>query len=160
MHCQTLFYILFQIISLTTFTFAFVFPFSFHSHKYNKELIPNLKLSSNWLPKTKSVPDSKMSSRTLSINDVNDIHGEDPYLYLEDVESEESLNFAKMANNKCLEVLGDPKTSSTKTYEEVLAVLESDDRIPYVRKYGTNDEGDDILFNIWKDGKVREVNII
>jgi len=40
---------------------------------------------------------------------------EDPYLWLEEVESEASLNFAKEANEKCLAELGDPKTSGTGT---------------------------------------------
>ena len=51
---------------------------------------------------------------------------DDPYIYLEEVESEESIAFAKMANEKCLAQLGDP--SHTDTYQRVLAALESDDR--------------------------------
>jgi len=88
------------------------------------------------------------------------IDQEDPYVFLEEVESEESLNFAKSVNSACLEALGDPKTSGTGTYEKVLAILESDDRIPYVRKYGNNDDGDDVLFNLWKDGKVSHIFVI
>jgi prolyl oligopeptidase len=76
----------------------------------------------------------------------------DPYLWLEDVESEESLNFAKAANEACLGALGDPKTSETNTYSRVLAALTSDERIPHVSKYGRNDEGEEIMFNFWKDG--------
>jgi len=84
---------------------------------------------------------------------------EDPYIWLEDVESEKSLNFAKDANAKCLEQLGDPKTSSTNTYDKVLSILESNDRIAYVTKYGTmvtdetTGEEDSIMFNLWKDSK-------
>ena len=51
---------------------------------------------------------------------------DDPYIFLEEVESEESIAFAKMANEKCLARLGDP--SHTDTYKRVLAALESDDR--------------------------------
>jgi len=75
----------------------------------------------------------------------------DPYLWLEDVESKESLNFAKEANDLCLSVLGDPTKSSTGTYQKVLNILESDDRIAYVTKYGVNEDGEPILYNLWKD---------
>jgi hypothetical protein len=36
----------------------------------------------------------------------------------------------------------------------VLKVLESDDRIPYVSKYGRDDDGNEVLYNFWKDSKV------
>lgn len=76
---------------------------------------------------------------------------DDPYTYLEEVESEESLDFAKKANDNCLAALGDPTTSET--YRRVLAVLESDDRIPYAGKMGYNMEGEEIVYNFWKDSK-------
>lgn len=83
---------------------------------------------------------------------------EDPYIWLEEVESEESLKFATEANAKCLSSLGDPKTSDTKTYENVLSILESDDRIAYVSHYGYEKGDDDdvkneIMMNLWKDSK-------
>lgn len=89
-------------------------------------------------------------------------------MWLEEVESERSLEFAKGANKKCLASLGDPKSSNSKTYEKVLSILESDDRIAYVTQYGNNkcdgDDGQDgedaertkgepILMNLWKDSK-------
>lgn len=73
----------------------------------------------------------------------------DPYTWLEEVESTESLDFAKSANAKCLATLGDPTNSDT--YDRVLAVLESNDRIPYVSQYGHDESGQAILFNFWKD---------
>ncbi len=76
---------------------------------------------------------------------------EDPYIWLEDVESERSLTFAKESNEKCLSALGDPTTSSTGTYSKVLSVLESNDRIAYVNKYGTNEKGEVMMYNLWKD---------
>ena len=76
---------------------------------------------------------------------------DDPYLWLEDVESEESLAFARDSNDKCLSQLGDPKTKTT--YSKVLEILESDDRIAYVTKYGTNEDGEVIMYNLWKDSK-------
>lgn len=79
--------------------------------------------------------------------------GEDPYTFLEEVESEESINFAKQANEKCLSQLGDP--SDTETYKRVLAALESDDRIPHARLLGYEDgTGDMLLYNFWRDSKV------
>jgi len=96
------------------------------------------------------VRSSSSSNKKMSTIDIDD----DPYIWLEDVESEESLTFAKESNEQCLAHLGDPKTSSTGTYQKVLDVLESDDRIAYVTKYGTtDDDGDAILFNVWKDSK-------
>jgi hypothetical protein len=76
---------------------------------------------------------------------------DDPYIWLEEVESEESLQFARDANEACLKALGDPTKSGTGTYDKVLSVLESSDRIPYVAKYGKDDDGNDILMNFWKD---------
>ena len=74
---------------------------------------------------------------------------EDPYLWLEDVESEESLQFARDANAACLEALGDPKAGPS--YDRILKVLESDDRIPHATVHGVDDNGETVLFNFWKD---------
>ena len=78
---------------------------------------------------------------------------EDPYIWLEDVESEESLDFAKAANEACLKALGNPETSGTGTYQKILQNLESDDRIPSVTQYGRDEDGKEVLFNFWKDSK-------
>ena len=76
---------------------------------------------------------------------------EDPYVWLEDVESEKSLDFAKAANEKCLDALGDPKAGPT--YDRILKVLESEDRIAYASCQGrdTNQSDQRIYFNFWKD---------
>ena len=58
---------------------------------------------------------------------------EDPYLWLEDVEGETSLDWVRQANDKCLEALGNPK--GTESYERILKVLESKDRIPHVTQH-------------------------
>ncbi|GAX24904.1 prolyl oligopeptidase [Fistulifera solaris] len=76
---------------------------------------------------------------------------EDPYIWLEEVESEQSLDFARSANAACLAALGNPEGKGT--YARVLKILESDDRIPHVTHFGVNDDGEPILFNFWKDGK-------
>ena len=75
----------------------------------------------------------------------------DPYLWLEDVESKESLQFAEACNKACLEQLGNPETSATMTYPRILEILESKDRIPMVSQFGVNDENEPILYNFWKD---------
>ncbi len=81
---------------------------------------------------------------------------DDPYIYLEEVESEKSIAFAKMANEQCLSRLGDP--SHTDTYRRVLAALESDERIPHVKLLGYDPEsGDMLLYNFWKDSKVNNI---
>lgn len=74
---------------------------------------------------------------------------EDPYLWLEEVESPEALDFAKAANEACLTALGNPEESST--YTRILAALESDDRIPHATQYGHDGDGNAIVFNFWKD---------
>ncbi|KAG7348342.1 serine protease, S9A family peptidase [Nitzschia inconspicua] len=74
---------------------------------------------------------------------------EDPYIWLEDVESEESLNFAKDANDKCLKALGDPTKGPS--YDRILKVLESQDRIPHVGCHGRDEQDRRVLFNFWKD---------
>jgi prolyl oligopeptidase len=96
---------------------------------------------------------SRMSSSTdaaevASSADV-EITIEDPYLWLEDVESDESLSFAKDANAKCLQALGDPTQGPS--YDRILKVLESQDRIPHVGCHGRDDNDQRVLFNFWKD---------
>mmetsp|Transcript_8201 Transcript_8201/g.19022 ORF Transcript_8201/g.19022 Transcript_8201/m.19022 type:complete len:91 (+) Transcript_8201:1-273(+) len=79
---------------------------------------------------------------------------DDLYEFLEEVESEESLKFANDANKACLEALGDPRESGTGTYDRLLDFRQSDDRLPYTRWYGRSEDGEDILYNFWKDAKV------
>ena len=79
----------------------------------------------------------------------------DPYKSLEELESAESLDFANTANKFCLTALGDPTTSQSPSYSKILKVLESDERIPFVSKMGKDSAGDDVLYNLWKDSKVR-----
>eukprot|EP00980_Cylindrotheca_fusiformis_P022953 scaffold9948_cov129-Cylindrotheca_fusiformis.AAC.21 len=74
---------------------------------------------------------------------------EDKYIWLEDVEAKECLDFAKSANDQCLAALGDPKEGPT--YDRILSVLESEDRIPHASSYGSSENGERILFNFWRD---------
>lgn len=94
------------------------------------------------------------SARSLTNNPsvcLKSMSDEDPYTWLHEVESKESLDFAKDNNAACLKALGQPEDSETKTYEKVLSVLESDDRIPHVSQYGINEKGEPVLYNFWKD---------
>ena len=59
-----------------------------------------------------------MSSSIDNINSSNNNNMDDPYIWLEEVESEQSLQFATEANTKWLSSLGDPKSSNTNTYNK------------------------------------------
>jgi prolyl oligopeptidase len=97
-----------------------------------------------------SCPSMSTTDTTESSTPVADAAAkEDPYIWLEDVESEESLNFAKDANEKCLKALGDPTKGPS--YDRILKVLESQDRIPHVGCHGRNENNERVLFNFWKD---------
>jgi len=78
---------------------------------------------------------------------------ENPYAYLEDPKSKKGVEFALVANRMCLKALGDPLENS-ETYSRILRSLDGDDRIPFVSKSGKDENGRDILFNLWKDSKV------
>jgi len=105
-----------------------------------------------------------MTSSTIN----QEVEEEDPYIYLEDIESEESMEFAKSANAKCLSSLGDPKLSIDGTYTRILAALDSDERIPYVSVLGYDDtattdndeDGEMLLYNFWKDSKVSYIKCV
>lgn len=79
---------------------------------------------------------------------------DDPYVDLEEVEGDKAVEFAVSANKMCLKALGDPTTSYPTRYSRILNSLESDDRIPFVSKMGKDSNGNDILYNLWKDDKV------
>ena len=143
---------------------AFTIP-SNHNNNLPGYILPFATASSSSpfgkLPKKSFVPiqttTTKMTASTTTTSTINIIPDTtDPYTWLEEVESTESINFAKNANSKCLSELGDP--SNTTTYQRVLAALESEDRIPHVRLlgYADDDEGDGgdmLLYNFWKDSK-------
>ena len=85
---------------------------------------------------------------------------DDPYLSLEDVGAKKSLQFVAAANTMCINALGDPTESDSSEYSRILTSLESDERIPFVSKMGRDDDGNDILYNLWKDKKVSMISII
>ncbi|WP_420791384.1 prolyl oligopeptidase family serine peptidase [Actinomycetospora lutea] len=71
---------------------------------------------------------------------------DDPYLWLEDVTGDEALAWVKERNDESLAVL----TASERFAElrdDLRAILDADDRIPYVRRRG------ELLYNFWQDAE-------
>ena len=68
---------------------------------------------------------------------------EDPNLWLEAVDSDESLAWVRARNAKSIEALGDVRT--TPVHDEVLAIMDSKDKIAYATKHG------EWHYNLWKD---------
>ncbi len=65
--------------------------------------------------------------------------------FLEEVLGDDALNWVKLNNEKTLNDLGDPKDDAL--YPRILSILDSKDKIPYVRKIG------DYYYNFWQDEK-------
>jgi len=74
------------------------------------------------------------------------VAADDPYLWLEDVTGEDALAWVRAQNERTLAAL-----SGSEEFEalraEVLAALDSDARIPYVRRRG------EFLYNYWQDAR-------
>jgi prolyl oligopeptidase len=68
---------------------------------------------------------------------------DDPYLWLEDITGEDALNWVRTHNEPTLERLGGEGFEQMRT--EALEVLDTDARIPYVRRRG------EFLYNFWRD---------
>jgi prolyl oligopeptidase len=68
---------------------------------------------------------------------------DDPYLWLEDITGDNALEWARRHNEPTLEELGGDRFEQMRT--EALEVLDTDARIPYVRRRG------DYLYNFWRD---------
>lgn len=68
----------------------------------------------------------------------------DRYLWLEDVTGEDALDWVRSRNAEAVaELAGSPRFDELR--DEIRAVLDSDDRIPYVRRRG------EYLYNFWQD---------
>ncbi|KAA0118684.1 prolyl oligopeptidase family protein [Mycolicibacterium sp. P9-22] len=67
----------------------------------------------------------------------------DPHLWLEDVTGEDALDWVRRHNDPTLADLGDAEFEAMRT--EALQVLDTDARIPYVRRRGEH------LYNFWRD---------
>jgi prolyl oligopeptidase len=76
---------------------------------------------------------------------MNDPAGEpDPYLWLEDVTGERALDWVRSQNARTQQRLeSDPNFE--KLREDLLAILDSDEKIPYVEKLGAH------YYNFWRD---------
>ncbi|BBY98806.1 prolyl oligopeptidase family serine peptidase [Mycolicibacterium fallax] len=69
---------------------------------------------------------------------------DDPHLWLEDISGEAALDWVRAHNEPTLEEFCDDEFESLRT--EALEVLDTDARIPYVRRRG------ELLYNFWRDG--------
>ena len=69
---------------------------------------------------------------------------EDPYLWLEETDSTKALDWVKARNAESVKAYGS-SSEFEKTRDEVLEVMDSDARIPYVTKMG------EFYYNFWKD---------
>ena len=68
----------------------------------------------------------------------------DPYLWLEDVSGQESLDWVRKQNAKSQEVL-EADQDFQRLEKDLLAILDSDEKIPYVVKRGPH------YYNFWTD---------
>ena len=74
------------------------------------------------------------------------LEGGDPHLWLEDVTGEKALDWVRARNATSTEALAsDPEFEALR--ESLLAIYDSDERIPYVTKRG------DWLYNFWRDAE-------
>ena len=83
-----------------------------------------------------------MSSAAGTTSDTPD----DPYLWLEDVTGDDALAWVKERNDESLGVLtGSERFAELR--DDLRAILDADDRIPYVRRRG------ELLYNFWQDAQ-------
>jgi prolyl oligopeptidase len=68
---------------------------------------------------------------------------QDPYLWLEDITGDDALEWVRKHNAPTLAEIGGERFEQMR--EEALAILDTDARIPYVRRRG------EYLYNYWKD---------
>lgn len=68
---------------------------------------------------------------------------EDPHLWLENIDDEAALDWVRARNDVTIAELNDEQFERMRT--EALEVLDTDTRIPYVRRRG------DYLYNFWRD---------
>jgi prolyl oligopeptidase len=70
---------------------------------------------------------------------------DDPYLWLEDITGEDALDWVRAHNEPTLSELGGDRFEQMRA--EALEVLDTDARIPYVRRRG------EYLYNFWRDAE-------
>ena len=71
---------------------------------------------------------------------------EDPYLWLEDVEGEAALDWVR-GHNAATQALFEADPAFTRLRDDLLAILDSDERIPYVTRIGEH------YYNLWRDAR-------
>jgi len=71
---------------------------------------------------------------------------DDPYLWLEDVTGEKALSWVEKRNAESKQAL-ERSRGFKPLYERILAIMDSEERIPYVSKMG------DHLYNFWRDAE-------
>lgn len=86
--------------------------------------------------------ESKPEMKTPKVSDVTS--KEDPYLWLEEVEGERSLDWVRERNKKTQSHF-ESKSEFTTLKDDLLKILDSDERIPFVSKSG------DHYYNFWRD---------
>jgi prolyl oligopeptidase len=75
---------------------------------------------------------------------------DDPHLWLEQIEGEDALAWCRQRNAHAVAAVGEPTESPT--YHKILAIADSQDKIPYVGQIGeSDDEGAAVLYNFWQD---------
>jgi prolyl oligopeptidase len=90
------------------------------------------------------LPESSAQEDRKKVSDVTD--EEDPYLWLEDVGGETALDWVRERNEKTIRHFEkDPAFKQLK--DDLLAILDSDERIPAVTKRG------EYYYNFWRDKK-------
>lgn len=97
--------------------------------------------------RARSIAASLVMATTLAVpafaqEDVSE--AEDPYIWLEEVEGEEALAWATERSEATLEELSE-RPEYSEIYDDVLAILNSDDRIAFPSIRG------DMLYNFWQD---------
>lgn len=88
--------------------------------------------------------DETSSDSTKKVSDVTD--KEDPYLWLEDVTGEKALDWVKQ-RNATTQAKFESNPEFTKLRDDLLEILNSKERIPFVTKYGEH------YYNFWRDEK-------
>ena len=68
---------------------------------------------------------------------------DDPYLWLEDIDGDDALSWVRDRNDACVAQFADADFDRMRA--EALKVLDTDSRIPYVRRRG------EFLYNFWRD---------
>lgn len=102
--------------------------------------------AAEWMQKSGfiSAPERKSSEMNKKVSDVSS--DEDPYLWLEDVTGDKALGWVREQNEKSLKKIeSDPKFTSLR--DDLVAILDSDERIPMVVKHG------EFYYNFWRDKK-------